>query len=702
MIEKLNDKQLEAVKNIDNNLLIVAGPGSGKTRTIINKIAYLIDSGVNPYNILALTFTNKAAKEMRERLKKLAGDKAKGVLLSTFHSFALRILKIYPLKSYGKDFTIYDDRDSKSLIKSLMINLDDEDVSVNEISSLISLLKDEMVDVNKMEIEPWIKKIYTDYQKELVRAKAMDFGDLILNLIRKTKEDDFGTKLSNKYKYIIVDEFQDTNIAQYELLKSISSNSVVTAVGDEDQSIYGWRGAEVENMLKFPKDFNAKTVTLNINYRSAKKIVDYSQSLIKNNILRYKKDIKAHSKQNGDFEILDFNSDRDEARFVATRVKRLIDTGVEPKEIAIFYRINSQSKLIEEYLRGSSVSYHIVGDVSFYQRREIKDIIYFLRLVVNNNDTEALKRIINVPPRGIGKSTLETILNASLDLGGIKEFMDTLMFTPLIAPSRKYKLFNFWSAIQKLKDFDVDKLEEFLKEIEYFDYVKRQDTKNGTDKLENVYKLLEELQDVQDLSEWLSYASLMTSSEGSDENSVSLMTLHSSKGLEFEYCFIIGAVNGLIPKIGDSLYNTYNEIFSKQGDIELKQYEEERRLFYVGITRAKKGIYILHSRKRMINGRITETIPSPFIKELSILQDTFEIKEKPKKMPTIKKKVIKKEKKDFGFKKGMVVKHPTYGKGEILAVLSSSDDQKLIIYFPNVGKKVMSGALAPLTRMSTG
>jgi DNA helicase-2/ATP-dependent DNA helicase PcrA len=699
MIEKLNDKQLEAVRIIDSNLMIVAGPGAGKTKTIINKIAYLLENNVNPKNILALTFTNKAAKEMKERLNKLVGDKAKSVYLSTFHAFALRTLKIYPLKPYGKNFTVYDDRDSLSIIKNLSYNFEEE-ISANEVLSLISLLKDEMIDINNSKIEPWIKNIYNDYQKILLDSNAMDFGDLILNLIKRTKIDKFGEYLSSKYKFIIVDEFQDTNIAQYELLKSISSNSIVTVVGDEDQSIYGWRGAEIKNMLKFPEDFKAKKVILNINYRSLNNIVEYSQNLIKNNALRFKKEIKSISKENGQFEIIDFSTDKDEARFIAVEINNLLARGVNPKEIAIFYRVNSQSKLIEEYLRSASISYHVVGDVSFYQRKEIKDIVYFLRLAVNQNDSQAFQRIINTPPRGIGKNTVKIILEESKTLGGIENFMNTLLFSQVLPASKKYKIYEFWNKIKQLKDFSADKLDNFLKEIEYFDYIKRQDMKDNRNKTENVYTLLEELKNVEDIEQWLDYASLMSSSEENDDkDSVSLMTLHSSKGLEFEYCFITGVISGLIPKIGDSLYDTYNEIFDKNEDIKLNQYEEERRLFYVGITRAKKGVYILYSRKKMIHGKIKETFQSPFINELSIKVSKAEPLKKKTKINNIFKKPESKEieLKDFGFKKGMKVKHPSYGEGEILAVIPSSDDQKLIIYFSGKGKKVMSGALAPLT-----
>lgn len=708
MIEKLNEKQLEAVKYLDGNLLIVAGPGSGKTKTIINKIAFLLDKNVNPKNILALTFTNKAAKEMKERLRKLCGEKAENVFLSTFHSFALRTLKIYPLKEFGKDFTIYDEKDSLSLIKSLIKSEYSDDLNPNELVSLFSLMKDEMINEKITVMNEEIKRLYREYNNELLKAKAMDFGDLILNLIKRTKEDGFGEYLSNRYKYIIVDEFQDTNIAQYELLKSISSKSIVTVVGDEDQAIYGWRGAEVENMMKFPEDFRAKTIVLNINYRSYKKIVQYSQHLIENNTLRYKKEIKAHHTLKGDFEILDFGNDKEEARFIASQIKHLNENiGIPLNEIAVFYRINSQSKLIEEFLRNTSIPYQVIGDVAFYQRKEVKSIIYFLRLAVNENDIEAFKKIINMPPKGIGKNTIDFIVEKARTENGLKSFMDTLMFNQEISPSKKFKLFNFWNKIQKLKNFDIEYLKSFLEEEGYFDYIKRDDLKNGSDRMENVNKLLEELEEVKDINEWLNYASLMSSSEKQNrDNAVSLMTLHSSKGLEFDYCFLTGVVDGLIPRIKDSLYETYNEIFSKETGTELKQYEEERRLFYVGITRARKGVYILHSRKRMINGKISDTYPSPFIRELSYIQDIQKEKKRTvqknnynlfKKPP---KKETPKKNKDLGFRKGMVVKHPTYGNGEILAVISSPDDQKLIVYFPSTGKKVMSGSIAPLSKVN--
>ncbi len=703
MIEKLNNKQLEAVEIIDKNLLIIAGPGAGKTKTIINKIAYLIDNGVKPYNILALTFTNKAAKEMNERLNKLSNGKSKGILLTTFHSFALRMLKIYPLEKYGKDFTIYDERDSLSLIKDIL-NGTEEDLSPNEVLSLISLIKDEMIEIERANIEPNLRNIYKSYQKRLLQAKAMDFGDLILNLIKKTKNNDFGELLSNKYKYIIVDEFQDTNIAQYELLKHISKNSIITAVGDEDQSIYGWRGAEIDNILKFPKEFKAKIIKLGMNYRSAKKIVEYSQNLIKHNTLRYNKEIIVNKKDEGTFEIFDFTSDKEEARFIATKIKDLIDlNNIPPKEIAVFYRVNSQSKLIEDFLRGTSVPYKLIGDVAFYQRKEIKDIIYFLKLATNNNDIQAFRRIINVPPRGIGKTTVEIIIREiqENDLE-LEEFMKTLLFNQSLAVSKKYKIMEFWNSIQSIKDLNIKSFENFLQNIGYMEYLQKEDRKKNTSKVDNVQRLIEELRSVDNMQEWLDYVSLSSDEASKDDNAVSLMTLHSSKGLEFEYCFIIGAVDGLIPNLRDSLYSNYNDIFQKQGNIELKEYEEERRLFYVGITRAKKGVYITYSYKRMINGKITSTFPSPFLKELSMIKkETYIIQKKTKtKKETHKIKSNKRTQrlKDYGYQKGMIVEHPTYGKGEILLVTSSLDDQKLVIYFPGIGKKVMSGSLAPLKK----
>ncbi len=619
----LNEQQKEAVVHKNGPLLIIAGPGSGKTRVLTYRIVYLITAGINPENILAVTFTNKAAEEMKERvvdiLQNLNLKIDKMPFIGTFHSFCVKVLRQYIYKlGYSTKFTIYDEDDSLNLIKHILKKLEfnGEQFKAGMVKDIISRLKNEMIFpesyFNKADnfFEKKIAEVYLEYQKELKAKNAVDFDDLLLLTVDLfAKDEDILKKFHDKFHYILIDEFQDTNIVQYQLCKFLAEKSGnICVVGDTDQSIYGWRAADYRNVLKFESDWpNAKIIKLEENYRSTPEILELANNLIVKNIKRSSKTIWTRNPNGAKPVIQETRDEREEAEFILSEIKNLINQGYEPKDFVILYRINAQSRPLEECFIKNNFPYKIIGSLRFYQRKEIKDIISWLRFISNSNDIVSLTRIISIT-EGVGAATLEKILklgieNLAKENKIIKNILDLKLYLN--------------SYLQKHTLFET--LQEFLKKTNYKNYLEKHFGKNlfysgmineAEARWENVKEILSivkkynHLEGEEALNNFLEEMSLFSEADEFDENKnvVHLMTIHCVKGLEFSVVFMAGLEDGLLPYAKSS--------FS------IEDLEEERRLCYVGITRAKKNLYLTFARKRTIFGSCLVNMPSRFLSDI--------------------------------------------------------------------------------------
>ena len=629
---KLNSVQLEAVKTTEGPLLILAGAGSGKTRVLTHRIAHLIlDKKVSPWNILAITFTNKAAKEMKERISALCQGIGEDVWVSTFHSACVRILhREIEALGYSKDFTIYDDDDQVKVINEIVskMELSNKEYPAKEIMYVIGKAKDQLQSPKKLselatnKREEIFAEIYQEYENKLRASNALDFDDLILKTIILFKKfPEVLDKYANRFKYIHVDEYQDTNMAQYELVYMLSSVwQNVCVVGDDDQSIYGWRGADIRNILEFEKDFaGAKTIKLEQNYRSTNNILKAANAVIDNNNERKKKSLWSDKGDGNKIRIEELPDGRAEAAFVVSEILNKYKSGASYSDFAILYRTNSQSRIIEEMLLGSGIPYSVYGGQPFYSRKEVKDAIAYLRMLVNPDDELALRRVINVPKRGLGDaaineiaimadktsdSMLGAVLNcASLDFSGrvkgkllsFSALVDELMTNSLIMPPIEFV------------DFLLDK-------TGLIDMYKNDTSDEAKDRLSNLEELSNAAKAYFDdnpdatLRDYLVNIALVSDPEengdifGFDSGRVGLMTLHSAKGLEFPTVFIIGMEEGLFP-------------LARAMD-DKQELEEERRLCYVGMTRAMKQLYLTHADLRIQYGETRANPPSRFLDEI--------------------------------------------------------------------------------------
>ena len=670
-LDYLNKEQKEAVLKTEGPLLILAGAGSGKTRVLTTKIAYLIEEcGVSPYSILAITFTNKAAQEMKDRVFSLIGTKAKGAQISTFHSFGVRILTDYYDKlGYDKNFIIMDSDDSLSIVKKILKKkeLDPKSYNPNGIRNQISSCKNEMITPDKYskfalgDYEQVVYETYLEYEKTLKENNAVDFDDLLLLPLKLFKEHkDVLEKYQDRFQYVLIDEYQDTNETQYMMSKMISEKyKNICCVGDVDQSIYSFRGANYRNILNFEKDYpNATIIKLEQNYRSTTTILDAANDVIKNNKDRKEK-VLWSDKGKGDLisYYRAFNG-IDEAQYVTREIKKLVNDGIEYKDIAVLYRTNAQSHTIEEELLKDSVPYRIVGGVGFYSRKEIKDLLAYLRLIYNSKDNISLLRIINVPKRGIGNKTISNLIEKanregksvfdSIDSGkelafkdminSLKEQSKTLTITELV--DRILEVTGIKAEYESEKTLDSEIRLENLEE------------------LKTVTRTFEEREGLVSLEDFLLEVSLVTdvNEYDTDPNKVSLMTVHSVKGLEYGYVFIVGLEEGLFPHINSLLNN--NEL------------EEERRLMYVAITRAKEKLYIVNAQNRMLYGQDTANVPSRFIKEINkdLIDKQFEEKEVETKV-NVEEKFYKDEEVDYNV--GDYVYHEVFGQGKVVEISGS-------------------------------
>lgn len=632
----LNDKQLEAVYHTEGPLLILAGAGSGKTRVLTHRIAYLIEEkGIAPYHILAITFTNKAAAEMRERAVSIAGEEAKFCWISTFHSACIRILKAHAEKiGYSRSFTIFDPEDQKALMRRILKenNLSDKMYAPKAVLAEISHAKDELIgpssyaDQTKGDYyKEKIAFLYDQYQKALFENQAMDFDDIIGLTVRLFETSPEVLSLyQERFRYIMVDEYQDTNTAQYRLVSLLASRyRNLCVVGDDDQSIYRFRGANIRNILDFEKDFpDACVIRLEQNYRSTSKILHAANHVIRNNVSRKEKTLWTKNGEGQNILIKETYNDSEEARIIASQIQALRSEGAyQYKDMAILYRTNAQSRALEEKLVVGAIPYRLYGGTPFYQRREIKDLLCYLRLIASDRDYVSAERIMNVPPRGIGDTTFEKFLAEGRASGlGVEELCRQAETIPALSRASK-KLEAFGHLLIKLRDkasqipegASIEDLIRYLmEETGYLLYLAKDDPLKMEDRMENIEELIsradqyEEGADEVSLGSFLDEIALVSAIDDYEEgaNAVSLMTLHSAKGLEFPVVFISGMEDGLFPGYGAMTSGEEEDM------------EEERRLLYVGITRAKEQLYLTYAKSRRIHGMSQLQTPSTFLKEL--------------------------------------------------------------------------------------
>ena len=732
-LKDLNKKQLAAVQQIEGASMVIAGAGSGKTRVLTYKIAHLLKNEIHAFNILALTFTNKAAKEMQNRVHEIiGGNQYTNIWMGTFHSVFSRILRSESEKiNYPKNFTIYDTSDSRSLIKTIVkdLHLDKDTYKVNLIHNRISSLKNNFItpesylnfpelsetDLRKKQTE--FHRIYQTYKNRCYKFGAMDFDDLLLKTYELLCQfPETLNKYQKKFQFILVDEYQDTNHIQYLIIKKLAAlNENICVVGDDAQSIYSFRGANIQNILNFKKDYpDYKLYKLEQNYRSTKNIVEAANALIKNNEHQIKKDVWTHNDEGELIVISEASTDNDEGRLVVNTIHELSSEN-QYDNFAVLYRTNAQSRTIEESLRKMSIPYKIYGGLSFYQRKEIKDLLAYFNFTINQKDDESLKRIINYPARGIGSTTIQKIIMISNE-------QNLSMWEAINKITNFNHLFNK-GTIKKIEDFYImmnnfihssksstayETAELISKESGIVSLHKHDQSIEGISRSENIQELLNGIKDFCDNIEneenalieyFMRDVALLTDSDNDnheDKNKVTLMTIHASKGLEFPYVFVVGMEEELFPSMLS---------LSSQEDL-----EEERRLFYVAITRAEKRLFLSHSNIRFKWGQYIDTSASRFLSELNekfITKKRF-VKSNKNNLPKYRIKTSqnisnKKVSRNFKnirktdnsisnenintFKTNQIVEHNKFGVGKIIEIQGSGANTKAIVLFENIGKK---------------
>ncbi|NYE08867.1 DNA helicase-2/ATP-dependent DNA helicase PcrA [Bacillus niacini] len=632
LLNGLNPEQQNAVKATDGPLLLMAGAGSGKTRVLTHRIAYLIvEKRVNPYNILAITFTNKAAREMRERIGKMMGGAAEEIWISTFHSMCVRILRRdIDRMGFNRNFTILDTGDQQSVVKGILKdkNLDPKKYDPRAILGAISSAKNELIDPEEYAktaggyFEQTVSDVYTEYQKRLRKNQALDFDDLIMMTIQLFQRvPEVLEYYQRKFQYIHVDEYQDTNRAQYMLVKFLANRfKNLCVVGDSDQSIYRWRGADIANILSFEKDYpDAKVILLEQNYRSTKRILLAANKVIENNVTRKAKNLWTENPEGNKLVYYRADSEQGEAQFVTGKIKELTREGkYKLSDVAILYRTNAQSRVMEEVLLKSNIEYSIVGGTKFYDRKEIRDMLAYLRLIANNDDDISLQRIINVPKRGIGSSSVDKMANfAAMHDISIFEALDSvelLGLSPKITKgAREFRdLIKNYTQMQEFLSV-TELVEDILDKSGYREMLKAEKSIEAQSRLENLDELLSVTKNFEEVNEDKSLVAFLTDlalvadidsldEDGEKTDSITLMTLHSAKGLEFPVVFLIGLEEGVFPH--------------SRSLMEEAEMEEERRLAYVGITRAEQTLFLTNAQMRTLFGRTSMNPASRFIREI--------------------------------------------------------------------------------------
>lgn len=715
-LNDLNDLQRQAVTTTDGPVMVIAGPGSGKTRVLTFRIAHLIKMGVAPWQILALTFTNKAAKEMKGRIENVVGQSAYKVWAGTFHSLFARILRVEAHRiGYPNDFTIYDTDDSKSVIKEIIktLSLNPKEYNVGAVRSRISSAKsnlitpknyaknEELIMADEMNRRPMTHKIYEKYVAKCLRAGAMDFDDLLLQTFKLlyTNPDNVREKYQQQFRYLLVDEFQDTNFLQYEILKLFSiyngSEHNICIVGDDAQSIYSFRGATIENILQFEQDFeNVKVFKLEQNYRSTNYIVQAANEIINYNTRQIQKKIWTEREGGQKIKLVKAMTENEEGKLVADKIiEQKNRFSLANKDIAILYRTNAQSRIFEEYLRRNNIAYKIYGGISFYQRKEVKDVLAYMRLAVNHKDDEAVKRVINYPKRGIGQTSVNKILQIADDNEvSMWECLNSIDFKGRAKKSLGDFVNIVRSSQEKARTSDAYKTALFIvKKSGIVDLLKADNTLESQARIDNINALLDGVQEFTEddileegedinkqersLSNFLQTISLMTDQDNKEENvdSVTMMSVHAAKGLEYKSVFIVGLEENLFP--------SYMSLSSPD------QLEEERRLFYVAITRAEELISLSFANSRYQYGNVRFNDPSRFLDEISddIIEANITIKNKPefgppkilgnlKKLEARKPKGMQVDPNNFApnkaseIKVGQKILHLKFGEGKVLSI----------------------------------
>lgn len=725
LLTGLNKEQQQAVQHTEGPLLILAGAGSGKTKVLTVRIAHLLAQGVNPYEILAITFTNKAAKEMKSRVEGLVGDVANRIWLSTFHSFCAKFLRfeLDNFLGYNSNFTIYDTSDSQAVIKAALkaLNLDDKYYPVGAMIAAISDAKNKLLfasDFRKQARDFYQQKVadvYEYYERELRKNNALDFDDLLLVAV-KLLQSNAGVldKYSKRFRYVMIDEYQDTNHAQYLLAKLLASHwKNIAVVGDADQSIYAWRGADIQNILDFEKDYpNCTSIKLEQNYRSTKIILDAANAVIENNEGRPKKNLWTDKTEGAKIQHFTAQSEHEEAAFIGDTIAKKHDIhGVPYGDMAILYRTNAQSRVLEEALIKRALPYTMVGGTKFYDRKEIKDVLAYLRVLYNPFDDLSLLRIINVPKRSIGATTVAKLQDYAR-ANGTSLFMTLtqLHLVDSIKGKTKEKLEEFgiliFTLVAEMEDKTVlDILEAILDRTGYLAQLEESTDPQDQARAENIGELLSVAKDFQDtnptgtVEDFLEQVALVNDVDSfeQEESKVTLMTLHAAKGLEFPIVFLGGLEEGLFPH-SRTLMNP-------------EEIEEERRLAYVGITRAEKELYISNATTRTVFGRTSSYLPSRFIDEIpEELVDGLRAKRKvpddikrhvpqhmsvtsrPVTKPIVRNEVI------ADWKVGDTAIHSKWGNGKVINVAGEGAGMKLTIEFPTQGVRVVMAKFAPVKK----
>ena len=735
----LNPQQAEAVINTEGPMLIMAGAGSGKTKVLTCRVANLLQKGVRPYRILAITFTNKAAAEMRERVNNMSGPAAKDVWLFTFHAFCARFLRmeIDKLPGYGGNFAIYDTADSQNLIKQILkeMNLDDKRFQPSGILSRISNAKNALQDAAAFArqagdfYEQKVADIYSRYEQKLQLNNALDFDDLLMLSIKLLQENkEVREKYQDRFDYLLVDEYQDTNHAQYLLTKFLAAkHRNICVVGDADQSIYGWRGADIQNILDFEKDYpDAKVIKLEQNYRSTQIILDAANAVIENNTGRKPKNLWTENKSGADIIYFQAVDERDEARFVIEQLQNLQRTeNKKLGDMAILYRTNTQSRIFEEMLIKSGISYNMVGGLKFYERKEIKDIIAYLRVIFNPADSLSLLRIINVPKRGIGDASLakiqayaagnnvslfEAVSNAAAIDGLSSRFVSKLDDLAGII----FELMNLASEAPV-----EDLIDRVLRDTGYLEELENERTPQAQSRIDNLHELISVAQEFaaseeeNNLENFLAHVALVSDIDDTElgEDAITLMTLHSSKGLEFPIVFLVGMEEGLFPHARTLMDET--------------EIEEERRLCYVGITRAKEKLFLSSTKMRTIYGNTVTYPPSRFLQEIparlvktikrqerfSALENFKQVSEKYSTRPQKPASTFNPHSfmpqnpaaaaggTGTRFNTGDRVSHSKWGEGMVVSVKDSPDGQEVKVAFAGAGVRSLLTKYAVLKKL---
>lgn len=725
LLTGLNKEQQQAVQHTEGPLLILAGAGSGKTKVLTVRIAHLLAQGVNPYEILAITFTNKAAKEMKSRVEGLVGDVANCIWLSTFHSFCAKFLRfeIDSFLGYNSNFTIYDTSDSQAVIKAALksLNLDDKYYPVGAMIAAISDAKNQLLfasDFRKQARDFYQQKVadvYEYYERELRKNNALDFDDLLLVAVKLLQSNAAVLdKYSHRFRYVMIDEYQDTNHAQYLLAKLLASHwKNIAVVGDADQSIYAWRGADIQNILDFEKDYpNCTSIKLEQNYRSTKIILDAANAVIDNNEGRPEKNLWTDKTEGAKIQHFTAQSEHEEAAFIGDTIAKKHDIHDVPYgDMAILYRTNAQSRVLEEALIKRALPYTMVGGTKFYDRKEIKDVLAYLRVLYNPFDDLSLLRIINVPKRSIGATTVAKLQDYAREKGtSLFMTLTQLHLIDSIKGKTKEKLEEFgiliFTLVSEMEDKTVlDILESILDRTGYLAQLEESTDPQDQARAENIGELLSVAKDFQDtnpsgtVEDFLEQVALVNDVDSfeQEEAKVTLMTLHAAKGLEFPIVFLCGLEEGLFPH-SRTLMNP-------------EEIEEERRLAYVGITRAEKELYISNATTRTVFGRTSSYLPSRFIDEIpEELVDGLRAKRKvpddikrhvpqhmsvtsrPVTKPIVRNEVI------ADWKVGDTAIHSKWGNGKVINVTGEGAGMKLTIEFPTQGVRVVMAKFAPVKK----